>query len=131
MKKIKFGDTIEFDEIFSHVLYIKDENLFDVKLIDVNESDVNVTIPYKDGLLHKKDKYPAGYRKIVFSKHNGQGIIIGQTMKKEGHYWPGYGPSAPDWDDAESPSFDTKKVYTFWIVAIGMNQKVLVPKIKI
>jgi len=128
-RKIKFGDTIEFDEIFSHVLYIKDKNLYDVKLIDVNESDINVNKPIKDGLLHKKEKYPAGYRKIIFSKYIGNGIVIGQTMKKEGHYWPGYGPSAPDWD-AEPPSFDTKKVYSFWIVAIGLNQKVLVPKIK-
>lgn len=134
MKKIKFGDTIEFDEIFSHVLYIKDKNLYDVKLIDVNESDIDVThsrsemLFNDDGLLKKKEKYPAGYRKLIFSKYVGKGIIIGQTMKKEGYYWPGYGSSAPDWDDAEAPSFDIKKVYTFWIVAIGLNQKVLVPK---
>ena len=85
--------------------------------------------PYKDGLLHEKvKKYPAGYRKLVFTKESGNGIIVGQTMKREGYYWPGYGPSAPNWDDSEPPVFDAKKTYTFWIVATKMNEKVLVPK---
>ena len=129
MKKIKFGDTIVFDEIFSDVMYITPKNaeLYNVKLYEDKFTLVK-SVPINDGLWHEKVKYPAGYRKVIFSELHGSGIVIGQTMKKEGYYWPGYGPSAPDWDDVEPPLFDSKKTYTFWIVATNMNQKVLVPK---
>ena len=131
MKKLKFGDRINFDEIFYDVLYITNKEYYDTKLYDIsiNPDSLNITKPYKDGLLHEKvKKYPAGYRKLVFTKESGNGIIVGQTMKREGYYWPGYGPSAPNWDDSEPPVFDAKKTYTFWIVATKMNEKVLVPK---
>ena len=129
MKKIKFGDTVVFNEVFSDVIYITPKNaeLYNVKLYE-GKFDVKKSVPINDGLWHEKVKYPAGYRKLIFRKFQGSGIVIGQTMKKEGIYWPGYGPSAPDWDNGEPPMFDIKKVYTFWVVATNMNQKVLVPK---
>jgi len=128
MKKIKFGDTIVFDEVFSDVIYITPKNaeLYNVKLYEGKFTLVKSK--QIDGLWHEKVKYPAGYRKLIFGELNGSGIVIGQTMKKEGIYWPGHGSSAPDWDDAEPPMFDTKKTYTFWVVATNMNHTVLVPK---
>jgi len=128
-KKIKFGDKIEFTETFSHVVYITNKEYYDTKLYDTVDYDkLIIKKPSISGILQEKVKYPAGYRKLIFSKENGSGIIVGQTMKREGNYWPGYGPHAPDWDDAEPPIFESKRTYTFWEVAIGMNQKILVPK---
>lgn len=133
-KKLKFGDRIDFDERFVDIVYINNKNYYDIKLYtDVDYDNLNIvktTEMKKDGLLHEKEKtiYPASYRKLIFEKNNGSGIIIGQTIKKEGYYSPTCRPSAPYYDDYEPASLDVKKTYTFWIVATKMNEKVLVPK---
>ena len=132
-KKIKFGDKIEFTEKFCNVVYINNKEYYDTKLYDsVDYDKLNIKRPITDiirsGLLQEKVKYSSGYRKLIFTKESGSGIVVGQKIMKEGYYWPGSGPSAPYYDDSEPPSFDVKWTYTFWEVAIGMNQKILVPK---
>ena len=134
MKKVKFGDLIKFDEIFYDVVYIKNDDLETVKLYEHDEFNIMETTVRKLsksgelGILEKKKHYPSSLRKIIFLKQNGEGVVIGQKTKKEGFYSPGSSPSAPHWDDHEQSWLTVTKTYTFWIVAVGMNQTKLVPK---
>jgi hypothetical protein len=65
-------------------------------------------------------KYPTSLRKIIYKKIEDAGVIIGQTTRYEGIYYPG---------DYEEPSYIQRTITCcFWIVATGMNKTVLVPK---
>jgi hypothetical protein len=137
MKKTKFGNVIKYKEVFDQVMYIDQMHLVKEKLYD-NEKYYTKTDPYRSDPqnLHnlssksEKPKYYHSLRKIIFRREEGEGIIIGQTIKKEGEYTPGYkgGWNGDCVTEDEPPYIDFTRVYSFWIVATGINQQVLVPK---
>ena len=119
-----FGTKIKFSESFISLSYLKKE--VTEKLYDDSAFEKSMPILGLNG----RYKYPSGYRKLIFFKHEPmEGIIIGQTKKIEGWYTPGYGGS-PEFgrEDAEPPMFDTKKAYRFWVVATSLNKTYLVEK---
>jgi hypothetical protein len=129
MKQNKmFGTKIKFTESFSRAAYLKKE------MTDKTYDDIAMkgheTTPIPPKTLDGRYKYPSGYRKVLFYKHEPmEGIIIGQARKIEGHYTPGYGgDSMFGYEDAEPPMFVPKKVYRFWLVATSMNITRLVEK---
>jgi hypothetical protein len=127
MKKNKlFGKEILFNEVLHSILYIKEKNLLGTKLITPVEDSIEVAeVKYnKQGRVI----YQHSYRKIIFKPEHGKGIIIGQTTKSEGEYFPGYYPGLLHMEDIEQASLKLSKRYSFWIVATGMNTQVLVPK---
>lgn len=127
-RKNMFGETIEFTEIFSRVIYV-----------DRNDHLITSSKLYEDGRefpivepVHRdlRTYFPAAYRKVVFQRMNGSGIIIGQTKKSEGMYHPGSSPTGyfADPTDFEQAYVDYKWTYTFWVVATDLNKTVLVLK---
>jgi len=124
-RKNRFGETIEFTEVFSEVAYIAEKQLENSKLYDTDKFTI---VEPKDLVANPGFMYfPTAIRKVVFKRQTGSGIIIGQTKKSEGRYVPQSGGSFPD-SDPEPAYLDVKWTYTFWEVAVGMNKKVLVPK---
>jgi hypothetical protein len=118
-----FAKGIFFNEILFEIIYLKENT--DVKLYE----PVTLKKAYAKtmSLLQDKVIYPVSYRKLVFTKFKTKlrGIIIGQTTRSEGKYIPGH--SYPP-DDYEQASLKIYKKYAFWVVAVGMNKTVLVPK---
>lgn len=129
-KKIKFGDIINFTEVYDSAVYldIHDSKNFDLKLYTTNEFIESNTIQKANGT----ELYKRSYRKIIFRKEIGQGIVIGQTKKLEGLYIPQTGGTVYSYYPTEyEPAYlDNKLTYTFWIVAVDLNKTVLVPKVK-
>lgn len=124
-RKNRFGETIEFSEILADVVYVSklDYVAINTKLY------VGHNVPSEKSVKkHILDKpyFPSAYRKMVFERKTGSGIIIGQTKRVEGVYAPGYYDIVSG--DGEPPYLDPRRVYTFWVVATSMNKKVLVPK---
>ena len=124
---MKFGEKIKYHEILHSIIYVKligsKDEIFSKKLYinfidEIELAEVKYSID--------KTRYPSSIRKIVFEKIDGEGIVIGQTRRNEGSYIPGYYDSREM--DGEQASLVISKTYTFWVVAIGMNKTVLVPK---
>lgn len=117
-----------FDEIFAEAAYISNADLKDVKLYTSDKYDiVEPKISAREGYFQKV--FPSAYRKLIFKKQYGTGIIIGQTKKSEGKYYPGSIPGYfGDPGDYEQAYTAVETTYTFWVVATGMNKTVLVPK---
>ena len=66
-------------------------------------------------------------RRIDLKEECGEGVIIGQTMKREGIYHKGY--SSPFYIDESEPSWlEVTNTITFWKVLVGFNKIILVPK---
>ena len=116
--KIVFLNKILYTEILHAVIYLKDLTKIDDKLYT----------PVPDSIETIFNFHVKSLRKIVFTKQNGEGIIIGQTRRNEGIYNPNDPGSPPYYDDEAPPYLKTTKRYPFWVVAIGMNKTVLVPK---
>jgi len=124
--KSKFGDRIEFTEIFHDVVYIAEEDFKYRKIYDGEE--IFTIVPQKESVSRPGELYfPPALRKVIFKRKAGSGIIIGQKNKREGFYNPGGRPMRYP-DDYEPPYLDITGTYTFWVVATGLNQTVLVPK---
>lgn len=122
--KTKFGDTIQFTEVFHDVAYIEEhEKDGNHTKFYLGEQDFTIAEP-KAGI--GIELFPAAYRKVIFKRQDGEGIVIGQTKKTEGIYHPSY--SNPREFDYEEAYLEPKFTYTFWVVAIGINKTVLVPK---
>ncbi len=131
-RKNRFGETIEFDEIFSRVIYVdrKDLAIVSEKLYEEDGRVFPIVEPKLRLDDFTSEYFPPAYRKIVFQKTKGSGIIVGQTKKIEGAYHAissptGYGADPTDFEPAYT---ECKLTYTFWVVAVGMNAAVLVPK---
>lgn len=129
----KFGDRIEFNEVFHDVVYIKEKELEKIKLYDTDESDFTI-VPHEErkDLLSRETYlvFRRALRKVLFRREHGEGIIIGQTKRMEGYYEPGYQPTGffDDPTDYEAPYLGITHVYPMWIVATAMNKTVMVPK---
>lgn len=124
MKKLQFGDTIVYDTIFAKVAYISEYELASAELFD---DDVFTIVEPRSGKgLFDRPFYPAAYRKIILKRQEGEGIVIGQTRKVEGIYHSSYANHRER--DYESAYLEPKRNYLFWVVAIGINKTVLVPK---
>jgi hypothetical protein len=116
-----FGRRVKFEETFSDVAYVKDEPAdFSRKLYEGDDFErlVAPVNPVRDA--DTKSRPPASFRKVVFSRTSGEGIIIGQTSKHEGLYDPGTSEA--------QPSLERKRTHTFWVVAVGINKTVLAEK---
>lgn len=125
--KPKFGDRIEFTEIFHDVVYIAEKDLKYRKIYDGEE--IFTVVPQKESFSRPGEYYfPAALRKVIFKRSTGSGIIVGQKNKREGFYHPGCSGSGMDFDDYEPAYLEVTGTYTFWVVATGLNQTVLVPK---
>jgi hypothetical protein len=132
--KIKFGHIINFKHILSGVNYVITRNNPDIVnevIIIKEDSDFlkyKLAEPIRRGFLDEI-KYPSSFRKLFFREEEGTGIVIGQTTRAEGYYFPGCSPTfGEDYSDSEPPYLKSTKTFTFWVVATGMNQTVLVPK---
>jgi hypothetical protein len=124
MKTINnFGKTIEFNERFHAVIYIKNKELIQTKLY------LPVTVDDADYFPHKNIPFSKCIRKLTFNMESGKGIIIGQTTKHEGEYFPAIGRDHYFEDDeSEQAYLKISKVYSFWKVATKMNEILLIPK---
>ena len=118
IKKFLFGETITYNEVFSHVEYIDELHLTEEKLYD--DSVFTPTSPR--GRLSGGRRYYHCFRKLIFKHESGNGIVIGECSKKEGEYFPG------DPADYEMPYLAPTKTYSFWIVATDMNRQILIQK---
>jgi hypothetical protein len=118
-----FGKEILFTEVLHSILYIIDKALLNEKLITPVHDSVKIAEPKSD---RGRFIYSHSFRKIVFKQEKGQGIIIGQTTRDEGEYWPGFYSQTTE--DAEQATLTISKRYSFWIVATKMNKKELIPK---
>jgi hypothetical protein len=131
-RKNRFGETIEFDEIFSRVIYVDRNNLaIAAEKLYEEEGRVFPIVESQPRIDDFTSEYfPPAYRKIVFQKTKGSGIIVGQTKKIEGAYHTVCAPYGINADptDFEPAYTECKLTYTFWVVAVGMNATVLVPK---
>jgi hypothetical protein len=133
MGKNRFGDSIEFDEIFLEMVYTNGKENQGTKLYSTSEyTTVETKEEYDWGQKKYRTKYPGSTKRCVFHKLDAPmtGIIIGQTKKSEGEYSP-FIPSESTPNgvyEAEPASLDVSKVYTFWVVATSMNSTQLVPK---
>ena len=124
--KNQFGKRISYKEILSRVVYIENKSeCIDIKLTE--DSKFQEVVAVNDN-WNERTKWPQAYRKLVFDEEYGEGIIIGQTKRSEGKYYPSHPASPPDYDDAEPAVLEIKKTYTFWVVATEMNRTILVPK---
>jgi len=125
--KIKFGDTIDFTEVFYDVVYIKEfEKEGNHTKFYLGEQDFTIAEP-KPGLgPFDREILPAAFRKVIFKRQEGSGIVIGQTKKYEGIYHPQYYDARELY--GEPAYLEPKWTYTFWVVAVGINKTVLVPK---
>jgi hypothetical protein len=125
---VKFGDRIDFFETFKEVVYINEYDLVDSKLYS---GDSYTIVPEKASIARPGEIYfPPALRKLIFQRGLGSGIVIGQKRMHEGFYNPGGRPMRYP-DDYESPYLEITKVYSMWVVAVGMNKTVLVPKFTI
>lgn len=122
---ILFGDTIMFDEVFLTVEYINDFDLIDTKLYDTDTFKVSEP---KRNILHDCNIYPRSVRKLIFSKKNGNGIVIGEKVLREGFYNPGCRSSGFNYEDYEQAYLEVSRQYSFWVVATSMNTTTLIPK---
>jgi len=126
--KLKFGDNIDFNEIFGNVLYLenpKKKDFIERKIYNGDFDPMEIVQGKIDGYSGKV-KFPSCIRKIQFLKCVGSGIIIGQTTKQEGIYVSGWYDRLEQ--EGEPPMLKIKKVYSFWKVATKMNEIMLVPK---
>jgi len=67
-------------------------------------------------------------RRIDFKDECGEGIIIGQTTKREGVYHKGYTSTYIMEDDSEPSWLEVKNTIPFWKVLVGFNNIILIPK---
>lgn len=124
IKKNKFGESISFTEVFSHVVYIAERNLIHTKIY-FNETPYTIV----EGQYNEdtgNTRFPSALRKLIFNRQIGEGIIIGQTKRTEGTYLAESRQISEC--EYEAPYLTPTHTYTFWVVAIGLNKTVLVPK---
>jgi hypothetical protein len=125
MNTNNFGKKIKFTEVFHAIIYIKERELLLTKFLAGDPLLEKVEIANPNYGIDKI-LYPNAVRKIIFNECKGEGIIIGQTTKKEGFFHPGYIDTFGV--EGEQASLEVKKVYSFWVVAVGMCKIKLVPK---
>ena len=122
---LKFGDKVEFTEVFHGAVYIKED--FSTCRLYYPEARFTVVEPRESTLsIDGGVWFPSAFRKVLFEKKNGSGIIIGQTTRKEGWYQSGGRQRSPE--DWEPPCLDIQKSYPFWVVATSLGKTELVPK---
>ena len=119
----QFGKLIFFNCIFSHVAYIKETELKDTKLYVEDKFSIVQPKSSVSGHIY----FPPALRKVIFKTKNGNGIIIGQTYKREGFYNPRTGGGLSTMDH-EPAYLKHTKTYSFWIVATDLNKTVLILK---
>jgi len=124
MKNNNFLKEIEYTEFLCDMVYVKDKPLLDKKLYSDDTFEVSAA---KTDLLSNHKKFLPSIRKAVFYKETGKGIIIGQKVKKEGHYYPTVSRSYPE-DDYEPAYLAVTKTIKLWVVATDMNRTILVEK---
>jgi len=125
--KVKFGDRIDFTEVFHDVVYIAEKDLKHRKIYDGEE--IFTIVPEKESFSRPGEYYfPPALRKVIFKRQVGSGIVIGQKNKREGFYHPGGHGGMMHPDDYDPPYLEITGTYTFWVVATGLNETVLVPK---
>ena len=121
--KNNFGKEIEFNERFHSVIYIKNKELLQTKLY------IPVIADNADYFPNKNIPFTKCVRKLTFNMESGKGIIIGQTTKHEGEYFPKTLSGTYFYDDGfEQAYLKITKVYSFWKVATKMNEILLIPK---
>lgn len=113
-----FGKVVKFDVIFSNVAYVKNEDDIIFTKLFVTDS-FDVVLPDIMNTVNGLAQPPASYRKVIFKRVHGTGIIIGQTSKHEGLYNP---------SENKQASLTRKSTHTFWIVATDINKIVLAEK---
>ena len=125
-KKTNFLKEIEYTEFLCDMVYVKDKSLLDKKLYSDDTFEISEA---KTDLLSNHKKFPPSIRKAVFNKEIGKGIIIGQKVKKEGHYSPTVGGSSVwGYEDYEPAYLAVTKTIKLWVVATDMNRTILVEK---
>ncbi len=123
-KDILFGEVIDFDEILHDIGYIKEKELVDTKLYTGMDFTI-VEIIDKGDTSYK----PSAYRKFIFHKQCGSGIVIGSKIKKEGLYHPQTGCSfTNNYEDYEQAYLEVTNTQGFWVIATRMNETLLIPK---
>lgn len=131
-----FGQTANFKVVLHEIAYVKDEPKdFSRKLFlgDKYEQVHPIEEAPKNVIQLTEKRRPrlvASDRKVIFAKQEGSGIIIGQTIKREGEYLPStesyYNGDCTS--EAEPPQFNQRKAVAFWIIATGINKTVLAEK---
>jgi len=125
IKKNKFGESISFTEVFSHAVYIAEQNLTHKKIY-FNETPYTI-VEGRYNEITGNTWFPKALRKLIFNRQIGEGIIIGQTKRSEGIYESGSRHQIGEYE-YETPYLKPTHTYTFWVVAIDLNKTVLVPK---
>lgn len=115
MKKASelFGITVAFVEILHHMEYAN-EKIQDKLYVDTFDKS-------------KISGFSRSWKKAIFERKEGAGILIGQTYRDEGIYYPPCGGHEYG-EDNEPGALAISKRIPFWVVATGVNKTVLVPK---
>lgn len=67
-------------------------------------------------------------KRILFEEFIGEGLVIGQTYRKEGIYHPGGNSDYWIIGETDQGYLETTNVVTFWKVLTKFNNVYLVPK---
>lgn len=151
MNKEFFGKKLKFNEILDGRIFIKTQGydlisekypklLKEVKIYTDYINNNNTDIPaflyksfslleediIKETLDFKIESYNknSSYKKLVFKKQSGKGIIIGNCIR-----WEGFYNASDDYLEETEPAYFTKvKCFKLFKVATSMNKIVLVDK---